>query len=108
MIYFRFFLFFLLSSAFTFAMENPHESSNWPELVQRQAAIKAAQEFLKGNHPGILDSSLCVATAGAGFSAQELFYSNLGFTVGQLLQAHQQLMNQRPRESKKKRQQTEI
>lgn len=108
MIHFRFFIFFLLSSAFTFAMEEPHESSNWTELVQRQAAIEAARKFLTGNQPGILDSSLCVATPGAGFTAENTYYKNLGFTVGQLLQAHQQLMNQRSRESRKKMQQTEI
>lgn len=110
MIHFRFFIFFLLSSPFTFAMEEPHESSNWTELVQRQAAIEAARKFLTGNQPGILDSSLCVATPGAGFSAQELFYSNLGFTVDQLLQAYRQLMEEQAKilKASRKRRYTEI
>lgn len=45
--YFKLLVFCLLSSAFTFAMENPHESSDWAQLVKQQAAIEAAKDFLR-------------------------------------------------------------
>lgn len=110
MIHFRFFVFFLLSSAFAFGMEKPHESSDWPALVQRQAAIEAAKDFLRQKLNTGQEGVLCSQFKGAGFTAENTYYSNLGFTVDQLLQAHQQLMEEQAKilKASRKRGYTEI
>ena len=100
-------------------MEQPHEDTNWAELVKGQAAIQAARDFLRQGPNTGKEFLLCSQFKGAGFTAQETYYQELGFTTQQLLQAHWQLMQEQLQEARrqlvkekakapKKRQYTEI
>ncbi|NBP16094.1 hypothetical protein EBU95_17170 [bacterium] len=47
MSYLRLSLLCISFSVSAFAMEPPHEDTNWAELVKGQAAIQAAKDFLR-------------------------------------------------------------
>ena len=99
--YFKLLVFCLLSSAFTFAMEKPHESSDWAQLVKQQAAIEAAKDFLRQELDIGEEGVLCSQFKGAGFTVKETYYKKLDFTTKQLLQAHRQLMKERLEEARR-------